>query len=72
MLYDQGDPDGAISEYRHAIRLDRDLATAHYHLGVALEASGNRKGALKEYRRARDLEPDDSDHRAAYERLSRE
>ncbi len=44
-LYEKGDLDGAIGEYREAIRLKPDDADAHFHLGVALRANSLLKPA---------------------------
>jgi len=51
-LYGKGDLDGAIAEYREAIRLKRDDALAHYHLGNALYGKGDPDGAITEWREA--------------------
>jgi len=47
-LYKKGDLDGAIAEYRIAIRLNPNLPNAHYHLGIALMDQGNVSAAAKE------------------------
>jgi eukaryotic-like serine/threonine-protein kinase len=44
----------AIAEYRAAIRLQPDFASAHYNLGLALQLRGDLDGALVELRTARD------------------
>ena len=53
-----GDLDGAIAEYRTALRLRPDYATAHHNLGDALRAKGDLDGAIAEYRTAVHLQPD--------------
>jgi Flp pilus assembly protein TadD len=49
-LYDKGDLDGAIAEYREAIRLRPDYAEAHVYLGNALDDTGDHDSAIAEYR----------------------
>jgi serine/threonine-protein kinase len=48
----KGDTDGAIAEFRIAIRLKSDLAEAHHNLGAALRSTGDTDGAITEYRKA--------------------
>jgi tetratricopeptide (TPR) repeat protein len=71
-LYQKGDLDGAIAEYREAIRLKPVLADAHYNFGLALEAKGEKQAALEEYRKASELDTKNDGFRADYERLSKE
>jgi len=66
------DLDGAIAEYRKAIRLKPDYAEAHAILGVALYGKGERQAALEEYRKASELDPKNAALREIYERLSKE
>ncbi len=54
----KGDPDGAIEEYREALRLNPNLAAAHDGLGVELGQKGNNDGAIVEFREAIRLKPD--------------
>ena len=61
--------DGAIAEYREALRLNPNLAEAHNNLGVALERKGDRQGALEEYRAAYTRDPEDATNRQNYLRL---
>ena len=60
-LLDQGDLDGAIAEYREALRLKPDYANVHNNLGVALKGKGGLDGAIAEYREALRLKPDYAD-----------
>lgn len=60
-LYKKGDLDGAIAEYRTAIRFKLDYAQAHYHLGHALRKKGDLDGAIAEYRTVVRLQPEDAD-----------
>jgi putative PEP-CTERM system TPR-repeat lipoprotein len=50
--------DGAIIEFRNAIRADRTFGEAHWRLAQAYEETDNFRGALQEYVRAADLLPD--------------
>ena len=59
-LYNRGERDAAIDEYRAALRLDGDEAYWHEALGAALEKQGDSGGALKEYCLATQLSPRDS------------
>jgi Flp pilus assembly protein TadD len=56
-LRDQGDLDGALAEFREAIRLDPKPALPHLNLGCALADRGDWDGALAELREAARLEP---------------
>jgi Flp pilus assembly protein TadD len=71
-LYDKSDLDGAIAEYRAAIRLKPEAAEAHSNLGVALEAKREKQAALAEYRQASELDSTNEKFRADYERLAKE
>ena len=44
----KGDMDGAIAEYREALRLNPNNDMAHYNLGLALEHKGDWDGAMAE------------------------
>jgi tetratricopeptide (TPR) repeat protein len=57
-LYQKLDMDGAIAEYRAAIRLNPNYAEAHHNLGNALRSKGDQDGAIAEYRIAIQLKPD--------------
>jgi Flp pilus assembly protein TadD len=72
MLGQKGDRDGAIAEYREALRLNPGNHLAHYNLGVALEKKGDRQAALQEYRAAYELDPKIPPYQRAYERLSQQ
>ncbi len=50
LLQEEGNPNGAIREYREALRVKPDLARAHAGLGRALLASGSRDEAVREFR----------------------
>ncbi len=51
----------AIGEYKEAIRLKPDYATAHYNLGVTYVESGNRNAAMVEYEILAKLKPDSAE-----------
>ena len=53
-------------EMLEAVRHDPQDADAHNGLGYALDKLGNLDGALKEYRIATHLEPDDSSYQQHY------
>lgn len=71
-LYDKGDVDGAIAEYREALRLKPGSAGRHYNLGTALEAQGKRQEALEEYRIACQLTSENPDFCGKAKQLSGE
>ena len=56
-LLGAGDLDGAISQFRTAIRVMPSYALAHYELGLALSQKGLKDEADGEYRRAAELDP---------------
>ncbi len=49
--------DGAIAEYRQALKLDPKLAPAHNNLASALADKGDAKGAIEEYHKTVALDP---------------
>jgi hypothetical protein len=53
-------------EMMEAIRYDQSDADAHNGLGYALEKLGDLDGAVKEYRTAMNLQPDDEEYRTHY------
>jgi len=56
-LLGAGDVDAAIAEFRSAIRSEPNYAAAHYQLGLALQQSGKKDEAKKEFERAAELDP---------------
>ena len=61
-LEHKGDVDGAIAEYRLAIKDTQNHSDSHYNLGRLLEtAKHDHKGAISEYREALRIRPNDSD-----------
>jgi tetratricopeptide (TPR) repeat protein len=78
-LDDSGDAEGAMTEYKEAIRLDPKNATAHYNLAILYLKKKDDANAIAELRQAAKLSPDwptphlmltnllkDSDPKAAY------
>jgi Tfp pilus assembly protein PilF len=57
-LFQEGQIDGAISQYEEALRLKPDFAQAHYDLGAALAGKGRTDEAIGQFQEAIDLEPD--------------
>lgn len=57
-LLDKRDLDGAIAEFREALRLKPDLPQAHNRLGIALRDKGDLDLAIAEFREALGLKPD--------------
>ena len=58
LLMEEGNLEGAIAEYRTAIRLKPDDANAHNSLGGALYLKGDLDGAIVEHRTAIRAKPD--------------
>jgi Flp pilus assembly protein TadD len=58
VLYDQGNIDAAVQEFREAIRLYPKFAEAHSNLGLALKEQDKTDEAISEYRKALRLKPD--------------
>ncbi len=56
-LYDKGDLNAAIAEYKEALGLDPTYAEAHNNLGNALRTKGDLDGAIAEAREALRLDP---------------
>jgi tetratricopeptide (TPR) repeat protein len=59
-LYDTGEVDAAIREYRWAVNTDPKFAMIHYNLGTALHAKGQFEEAITEFQQAIALEPKDA------------
>ncbi|WP_163989610.1 tetratricopeptide repeat protein [Pyxidicoccus caerfyrddinensis] len=53
-----GDVDQALVLFREAVSMDRDLASAHLNVGVALKLKGDREGALEAFEKAREKDPE--------------
>jgi tetratricopeptide (TPR) repeat protein len=57
LLYNQGDIDGAIIQFRQAITTSPNHSNSLYSLGLAYEAKGETEEALKYFLKALDLNP---------------
>jgi len=62
----KGDLEGAIAEYRAALRLQPDNAAAHYDLGRVLWMKGDREAAFEEFHAAYRLAPNEPTIRQIY------
>ncbi len=58
MYFLAGDPAQARSHLEHALRLEPELASAHYHLGLLHKSMGAEEGAESAFARAVDLDTD--------------
>ncbi len=63
-LYDHGQPDKAIEQWREALRLDPSLTKAHHDLGLALRDKSQLVEAVAELRAAVRLDPRDASAQA--------
>jgi tetratricopeptide (TPR) repeat protein len=61
-LLDTGDLDGALAEFRAALRFLPDDAPNHQNLGVTLQQLGRLAEAEAAFRKAIDIEPDNATH----------
>src|SRR6266540_2815264 len=55
-----GDFDGAIADFTHAIELNPKFSEAYYNRGLAKDQKGDLDGAISDYNRGIDLNPKDS------------
>jgi tetratricopeptide (TPR) repeat protein len=53
-----GDMDQALTLFREALTMDRDNASAHLNIGVALKLKGDREGALAAFEKAKEKDPE--------------
>ena len=56
-LLNAGDVEGAISQFHMAIHSMQAYAPAHYQLGLALQRTGDKQGAAREFKTATELDP---------------
>jgi tetratricopeptide (TPR) repeat protein len=52
-----GDVDQALALFREAVAMNRDMASAHLNVGVALKLKGDREGALEAFEKALAKDP---------------
>jgi tetratricopeptide (TPR) repeat protein len=67
VLGNQGDLDGAIAEYREAVRLRPDYDLAHYWWGIVLFRQGQLDEAIEHFSRTLEINPDHGAARRALE-----
>jgi tetratricopeptide (TPR) repeat protein len=70
LLLKRGDAEGAETAYRRAIGDSPFIVEAHVGLAKALEALGDTKSALQEYRRALEFDPGNAEIENAIHRLN--
>ena len=56
VLHQQGDLEGALEEFREAVRLNPDYREAHFGMGVVLRKLGKREEAEAEFRQVEALQ----------------
>jgi Tfp pilus assembly protein PilF len=63
VLYDQGDLEGALQEYRKALEIQEieapnslSVARSYNNIGTVLSAQGDLDGASKDYRKASEIQ----------------
>jgi tetratricopeptide (TPR) repeat protein len=56
-LFEEGEIEGALAQFRAAIKLAPAFAPAHYHLALALEKKGQHAEAEREFQKAEELDP---------------
>jgi tetratricopeptide (TPR) repeat protein len=60
VLYQRGDLDGAIAQYRKALEIRPAYKDAHFNLGIALSEKGDLDEAIAQYGKALEVTPDDA------------
>jgi len=56
-LLSAGDLDGAIQQFRSALHSEPNYAAAHYQLALALQRTGQKDEAKREFEKAAELDP---------------
>lgn len=69
-FYDKGELDQAIADYTEAFRLKPDCAISALNRGIVYEIKGDKIGAIADYRRALEIDPNLSKAREKLERLA--
>jgi tetratricopeptide (TPR) repeat protein len=69
-LLESGRAADAIPVYRELLRRQPDAALPHHHLALALTITGDREAAIAEERRALELQPDLTEARENFKRLT--
>ena len=62
ILRDQGDPKGAMVEFRRAVEIDPLDYEGHYNLGLLLKSHGQRDEAIQEFREFLRVIPNEPEH----------
>jgi Flp pilus assembly protein TadD len=60
ILYDRGEVDEAVIQWREAVRLAPNVAKAHHLLGLALQDRGDLRAAIAAFQQALRLNPDNA------------
>ncbi|MGA3179368.1 MAG: tetratricopeptide repeat protein [Verrucomicrobiota bacterium] len=63
-LYQKGEMDQAVEQYREALEIKPDFVMARSNLGVACEQKGDTDEAIAQYRKALEIQPDNAEIRA--------
>jgi Tfp pilus assembly protein PilF len=60
MLFENGDVDGSLREFKSVIEKNPEFFQAYFNLGIVYESQGDREGAKQQLVKARDLATDES------------
>ena len=69
-LMRHGQYEKAIEQLRKSVKANPDVASTHYFLALCFVSLKNVEEALKEAKRAAELEPSDADYKSLVEKLS--
>ena len=56
-MVDEGDYEGSIKDFTHAIKLRPDYATAYFNRGSAWRGLKEYKNAIEDFKKAMDIDP---------------